>query len=167
FHGTGMNGKFFVVAQGALHHFALIPAAGPYTAGSAFNVTIQARDRNNNLVPGAVAVNISNPTGSGAVFSPNPITLASNGTGTFSANIRTSGSQQIHVQSGAIGGDVLITVNPSAIHHFTVAGPSTATTGANTNYVVTAFDPFNNIKTDYAGLVRFSSTDGTAVLPAN
>src|SRR5437660_4969495 len=45
-HGPLMNGHFHVDSFGTINHFAVIPAAGPYTVGTPFNVTIQARDRN-------------------------------------------------------------------------------------------------------------------------
>src|SRR5437762_1510019 len=165
-HGTAMNGKFFVSSFGALDHFAVIPAAGPYTAGTAFNVTIQARDRNNNVVVGSFSVTMSNPTGSGAVFTSNPVSLV-NGVGSTTANIHSSGSQTIHATNGSAVGDAFITVNPAAATHYLVTAPATATAGQNTNFTVTAQDQFNNTATGYAGTVHFTSSDGTAVKPAD
>src|SRR5438876_9208509 len=116
FHGPPMDGTIVVAANGPLDHFALtIPSGTTQTAGITFTVNIQARDRNDNVVPGAISVAITNPTGSGAVFTPaSPITLASDGTGSFTANIHTSGSQQIVASASGKTGTAFITVNPSA-----------------------------------------------------
>src|SRR5438874_11915556 len=169
FHGPPMEGTIVVAANGPLDHFALtIPSGTTQTAGNTFTVNIQARDRNDNVVPGAISVTITNPTGSGAVFTPaTPITLASNGTGSFTANIHTSGSQQIVASASGKTGTAFLTVNPSAATHYLVAAPATATAGQNANFQVIAQDQFNNTATGYAGTVHFTSSDGTAVLPAN
>ncbi len=45
--------------------------------------------------------------------------------------------------------------------------PSTASAGTATNFTVTAVDANNNTVTGYAGPVKFTSTDTSAVLPAN
>src|SRR5690606_22625164 len=61
-----------------------------------------------------------------------------------------------------------ITVNPAALGSFTVTGindPHTA--GAAQSPVVTALDIFGNVKTDYTGTITFSSSDGSATLPAD
>src|SRR5207248_5037829 len=120
------------------------------------------------IVPGAISVTITTPTGSGAVFTPaSPITLASDGTGSFTANIHSSGSQQILATGGGRTGSTTITVNPGPATHYLVSAPATATAGQNVNFDVTAQDQFNNKVTGYAGTVQFTSSDGTAVLPAN
>jgi hypothetical protein len=51
--------------------------------------------------------------------------------------------------------------------HFSVTGPGSATAGASFNVTVTALDASNNTAAGYAGTVRFASSDGSAVLPAN
>ncbi|RKX99614.1 MAG: hypothetical protein DRP55_07015, partial [Spirochaetes bacterium] len=60
-----------------------------------------------------------------------------------------------------------------SLHHFTITGyPNTIASGdqfpspAN-DVIVTAYDQYNNIKTDYTGTVTFTSSDATATLPAN
>src|SRR5438132_8569345 len=165
-HGPLMNGHFHVDSFGALDHFAvIIPSGSTQTAGTAFSVTIQARDRNDNVVVGSFSVTMSNPTGSGAVFSPVTVNLV-NGVGSTSANIHSSGNQTIHA-SGVVVGDAFITVNPSAATHYLVAAPATGTAGQNVNFQVTAQDQFNNTATGYAGTVHFTSSDGTAVKPAD
>src|SRR5438046_10092042 len=48
-----------------------------------------------------------------------------------------------------------------------VSAPAYATAGTAFNFTVPAQDQFNNTATTYAGTVHFTSTDGSAVLPAN
>ena len=59
---------------------------------------------------------------------------------------------------------------PGDIYDFTVAGISSpVVAGVTTTPVVTAYDEWDNIKTDYTGKIHFTSTDvkGTTVLPAD
>lgn len=51
--------------------------------------------------------------------------------------------------------------------HFTVSAPADATAGTAITYTVTALDSSNNLATAYTGTVNFTSTDGTATLPAD
>lgn len=53
------------------------------------------------------------------------------------------------------------------VDHFVVTAPSTAIAGTSFNVTVTAKDSGGNTVTSYAGTVHFTSTDGSAVLPAN
>ena len=58
-------------------------------------------------------------------------------------------------------------VIPGAATHLTVTGPTSRTVGVSGTLTVTAFDQYGNTATSYAGTIHFTSTDGTAVLPAN
>jgi hypothetical protein len=51
--------------------------------------------------------------------------------------------------------------------HFSVSTGTSATSGTPFNFTVTALDASNNTVTTYSGTVRFTSTDGQAVLPPN
>ncbi|HOC93631.1 MAG TPA: T9SS type A sorting domain-containing protein [bacterium] len=66
-----------------------------------------------------------------------------------------------------------IEVVPGALSYFTITGvPAAAVAGtafatpAN-DLVVTAYDAQDNVKTNYTGTIAFTSTDGSATLPAN
>jgi len=59
------------------------------------------------------------------------------------------------------------TITPAALKNFTVTGITNLTAGNLNSPVVTAYDLYDNIKTDYTGRVHFSSTDSQAVLPAD
>jgi hypothetical protein len=62
-----------------------------------------------------------------------------------------------------------ITVNAGTLDHFIITdGPPTLTVGQNfgdVDLVVTAYDMYDNVKTDYTGQVYFTSTDNAATLP--
>src|SRR5215469_7987457 len=51
--------------------------------------------------------------------------------------------------------------------HFVVTAPAAANAGSVFNFDVTPVDDMGNAVSDYSGTVRFTSTDGKAVLPAN
>src|SRR5271170_2653487 len=65
--------------------------------------------------------------------------------------------------SGSSGG-------PPPLHvatHFAVTAPATADTGSVFSFTVTALDDIGNVASGYSGTLRFTSTDGKAVLPGN
>jgi hypothetical protein len=99
--------------------------------------------------------------------------LAGNaGTHTFSAALKTAGTQSITVTDTANGSlnasQTGIIVNPAAASMCVVAGFSSPTTaGGSHNFTVSARDAFGNTATGYAGTVTFSSSDAQAVLPFN
>jgi Bacterial Ig-like domain (group 3)/Autotransporter beta-domain len=94
-----------------------------------------------------------------------------NGTGTFSATLKTTGGQTITATdtntSSITGTSNQIAVSNAGATHFAVSAPAAVTAGAPLNFTVTAQDQFNNTATGYTGTVHFTSTDGQAVLPAN
>jgi plastocyanin len=51
--------------------------------------------------------------------------------------------------------------------HYTVTAPANATTGVPFSVAVAALDAFNQTVTAYRGTVHFTSSDGSAVLPAD
>ncbi len=72
--------------------------------------------------------------------------------------------------TAAIDGQTLsvdVVVKKLTATKLAVSAPAVATPGLPFTVTVTAQDASNNTVTDYAGVVQFSSTDGSAVLPAN
>jgi hypothetical protein len=96
-------------------------------------------------------------------------TAADQGIHTFSATLKTAGTQSLTVADGAATGtQTNITVNPAAATSFTVAGfPSSVTAGVVGSFTVTARDPYGNRATGYTGTVHFTSSDARATLPGN
>jgi FG-GAP-like repeat/FG-GAP repeat len=99
-------------------------------------------------------------------------TAADAGVHTFSAALKTAGTQSITATDTAAvdvsGTESGITVNPLAASRLTVGGfPSPSTAGVAGSFVVFAWDPYGNIATSYTGTVHFASSDAKAALPAN
>jgi hypothetical protein len=94
-----------------------------------------------------------------------------NGTGTFSATLKTAGNQTITatdtVTSSITGTSGNVLVNGATATHFSVSLPASPIAGSAFSFTVTALDQFNNTATGYAGAVHFTSSDPQAVLPAN
>lgn len=152
---------------GVTTHFS-VSAPANATAGLAFNFTVNALDASNNVVTnytGTVRFTSNDPN---AALPPN--STLTNGTGTFSATLKTAGARTItatDTSTSATGTSNTITVGAAAATRFSVVAPANATAGTAFNFTVTAFDQFNNIATGYTGTVRFTSTDANAALPAN
>jgi galactose oxidase-like protein/Kelch motif protein len=67
----------------------------------------------------------------------------------------------------ACGGSGSTGTHVGPASHFSVSAPATATLGTSISFTVTALDASNNVVTNYAGTVHFTSTDAQAVLPGN
>src|SRR5439155_223342 len=126
---TGTSGTI-VVSAAAATHFS-VSAPSPQTAGAAFNFTVTAQDQLNNTATGYGGTMPFSSTHGIRVPLPN-MTLT-NGAGTFSATLRTAGSQTITatdtVTSSITGTSNSITVNAAAATHFTVSAASPQTAG--------------------------------------
>jgi sugar lactone lactonase YvrE len=95
-----------------------------------------------------------------------------NGTGTFSATLKTAGSQSLtatDTANGSLNGtEGSITVTPAAAATLTLTGfPNSTTAGVAGTATVIARDAYGNVATDYTGTVHFTSADPQAVLPAD
>ena len=147
-------------------HFSVTPASMP-TAGATFSFTITALGASDQTAT-AYAGTVHFTSSDTQAVLPAPSTLT-NVTGTFTATLKTAGPQTIMVTdaSSLSGSSTSITVSPGSATHFSVAGPTAASASLAFNFTVTAFDAYNNIATNYSGMVHFSSSDGQALLPAN
>jgi hypothetical protein len=89
----------------------------------------------------------------------------------FSATLKTAGSQSLTVtdtvSSTITGSETGISVSAAAATTLTISAPATASVGAPLAITVTARDAFGNIATGYLGTIHFTSSDDTALLPAN
>ena len=95
----------------------------------------------------------------------------SSGAGSFSATLKTAGSQTLTATdtvNGFISGvSGTVAISPAAASQFVVGAPANALAGTRFTFTVTAKDAYNNTANGYAGTVRFTSSDSIAVLPAN
>ena len=156
------------VSSGAFDHFS-VSCNNVQTVGTPFTITISAVDHDNNLVTdyaGTITLTESTHT-----LSPTSVNLV-NSIGTISITmIKTSASVVFTTSgNGKTGTSGLINVKPGAIYSFTITGyPTTVAAGTKfaSNVIVTAYDYYGNIKTDFPGNVVWSSTDTKASLPSS
>jgi hypothetical protein len=165
--GTKSNSTTIVVNPATLDHFTINAINSPQVAGTSFSITINAKDVYENTVTSY---------STGGTLSDLSGTLSPSVSGNFVGGVRVvtvtvtknySTDTISILASGKSGTSNAFTVNPGAIHHFTMTGvPASVTAGSIFgSVVVTAYDANNNIKTDYTGQVYFTSTDAQAVLP--
>jgi hypothetical protein len=150
------------------------------TANTPFNLTVTARDPAGNVLTNytdTVSFNSYWDT-QATIIDPvtgNPVSLqnftytftaADHGTHTFSVDLKTAGTQVITVSDPTAGTSVItayIYVNPAAASTFQVGGfQSPISAGDSSYFSVTAYDPYGNVATNYAGTVVLSSSDPSA-----
>ncbi len=135
-------------------------------AGVAGSFTVTAFDPFGNVATGDTStLNFSSSDNQATLPAGSTLTA---GTGSFSATLKTAGSQSISASDGTASGTQSgITVSPAATRQFLVTGfPSPTTAGVGGTFTVTAEDPYGNATPDYDGKVKFTSSDGQASLPA-
>jgi YVTN family beta-propeller protein len=149
-------------------HFA-VSAPSIATAGNAITVTVTAQDQFNTTVPGYTGTVHLSSSDTQAVLPAN--STLTRGSGSFQVTLKTLGSQTVTatdtVTTTITGTSNSITVGSGLTTHFQVSMPGFASVGTATSVNVVALDQFNNVVTTYAGTVHFTSTDASAVLPAN
>ncbi|MEY2481541.1 MAG: hypothetical protein QOK24_69, partial [Verrucomicrobiota bacterium] len=167
--GTSNN---VAVSAAAANHFSVV-APGSAMAGSAFTFSVTALDQFNNTntaYTGTVHFTKSDSGSGSAVPADYTFVAGDNGAHSFTngATFVTVGNQTVTATQGAVTGTSNnVAVSPANATHFSVSAPASATAGSAFSFTVTALDQFNNTATGYAGTVNFTSTDGSAVLPAN
>jgi hypothetical protein len=152
-----------------LDHFIFSTVGSPQTAGTSFSITITAQDASGNTVAGYTGSNT-------LTVSSGTITPAS--TGSFIAGVWTGSVKLVTAGTGITisttggsksGTSTSFTVSPGTLASFTITGYSTSVIAGNSfggsNVVVTAYDAYGNVATNYVGSVYFTSTDSQAVLP--
>jgi len=149
-------------------HFSVTTATSAPSDGAAFMFTVTALGDS-----GQMATSYSGTVhfSSTDVLAMLPAaTTMSTVTATFSATLKTTGSQNITVTDAEMltGTSSAIVVKATGATQLVVA-PSTftATTGTPVSFTVTALDALNNTATGYSGTVHFTSSDSQAMLPAD
>jgi len=154
-------------AEGILPSATHFTISAPTTSiGIPFNFTVTAVDTGGAIVT----------TYSGTVHFTSSDSLAAlpadatltNGTGQFTATLKTTGSQTITatdaVNSSVTGtSGTIVFAFPAT--HFKFFTPATATAGTGFNASLQAVDINNNVVSQYSGTVHFTSTDPAASLP--
>ncbi len=156
------------ITPAAAASFTVTGLAGA-TAGTAQTITVTARDPYGNAATGYSGT-VHFTSSDGQAILPADSTLT-NGTGTFSVTLGTTGTQTVTATDTAAGGITgtgsSVAVTPAVATRFEVAGLTGGVAGAHTSFTITALDAYGNVATGYAGTVQFSSTDPIAGLPVN
>jgi len=153
-------------AQAAIHLNVSAPRAA--VTGTVFSFTVNAEKRPGKATSFTDTIHFTSTDGAASLPADSTLT---NGSGSFSATLNTPGNQTItatDTTDGAIKGTSgRIAVSVTVGTHFNVSVPATATAGGAFNIVVTALDQNNNTLTTFGNAIHFSSSDGSAVLPAD
>jgi hypothetical protein len=173
--GTMIGSGAVAVTAGTATHLKVI-APLTATAGSPFDLTVIAADPfgNADLTFTGTVHFASTDTTAGVslpadyIFGPTDA-----GTHTFRGGVTLLKAGGRSVAATALGvhwltprTTVAVKVSAGAVAKFLVSG-FPASIGANVvhSFTVTAVDAYGNVVTNYAGTVRFTSSDGAAVLP--
>ncbi len=164
------------VAPDAAVAFSLSAPAGN-TAGSAFDLTVTARDQFNNVANGYLGtVHFTSSDAHAGITLPADFTFspADNGSHIFSGVVLDTAGVQTVTATDTVtvsinGTSGSIAVAPAVATVFSVTAPATATAGAPFDITVTAKDIYDNIATGFSGTVHFTGTDAGAavILPAD
>ena len=144
----------------------------PIVAGVAGSVTVTARDGNGNVATWYTGtVVFSSSDGQAVLPATYVFTAADQGVHTFSATLKTAGTQSITDKDTATvalsGLESGITVNPAAASKFLISAPASVLSSVAFNLMITVQDAYGNVVTGYTGTIHFKSTDGRATLPAD
>ena len=158
------------VTPGAASQIKLL-APTKATAGTGFDVTVQARDRFGNVAPtfaGTVQFKSTDPNPNVGLPLAYTFVPADNGSHTFpNVTLLTAGLRTIAAAAGTWKSSAVVRVAAGALSQFLVTGlPTTVTANVARSFTVTATDAYGNRVTSYRGTVKFEVTGGTAVVPA-
>ena len=163
---TGIPIPTIAVTPAALDHFS-VSAPASTVAGSPFSVTVTAYDQYNNVktdYTGTITFSSSDGTPFPATY-PGPYTFVAGDGGihtfTNAVTLFNTTSQTVTVTDSGKTGVATVGVTPAALDHFSVSAPASTVAGSPFSVTVTAYDQYNNVKTDYTGTITFSSSDGT------
>jgi hypothetical protein len=134
------------------------------TAGAAQTFTVKARDAFGNVCQSYIGTVVFS---SGDVQAGLPasytFTATDAGVHTFTAALKTAGTQSITVKDAAsstvLGSQTGIAVSAAAAARFAISPPSSVTQGVGFKFTVTVLDAYGNVATGYRGKVHLSSTD--------
>jgi hypothetical protein len=150
--------------------FAVSGFPSPTAAGASGSFTVTALNVDGSIDTGYTGtVHFTSSGGQAALPGDYTIAAADAGVHTFSAALKTAGTQLLAAKEGSItGSESGITVTSAAASKMIVTGfPSPTTAGVASSFAITLEDPYGNIASGYRGTVHITSSDTRAVLPAN
>ena len=152
----------------------VVGAPATITAGTAFNLTVEAISTTGSVVTGYTGtVHFTSNNSQTSLPGNYTFTTGDAGEHTFSVTLKTAAlGQYVQVTDtaalGVAGTSGTVAVTPAPATHFLYGGtPNPAAAGATQSVRVVAEDAYNNVATGYTGTVSFTSSDTAAVLPAN
>lgn len=154
---TGQVSKLAVTAPAAVN------------AGDTFQVTVTATDVLGRVAPGySSTVHFTSADGLAGLPADYTFTPDDAGTHTFTVTLRTAGSELVRATEagGSITGGTLVSVAPGAVASLSLAGGGGAI-GVARPVTVVGRDVYGNVATGYSGTVHVTSSDPSAVLPAD
>jgi hypothetical protein len=160
------------VSAGAAATFTVSGYPSPTTAGATQVFTVTANDAYGNVATSYVGtVHFTSSDGQAALPTDYTFTASNKGVRTFSATLKTAGSQSItatdKASSGITGTQSGIVVTPAAATHLSITAPANARSGTAFTVIVTALDAYGNVATGYRGTIHFAVNDHKATLPAD
>jgi hypothetical protein len=169
--GSITGGAAVVVEAAAAKTMTVAGFPSPTTAGVAGNFKVTLKDPYGNFATGYTGtVHFTSSDGKAALPANYTFTAADAGVHTFSAILKTAGTQAItatDTTAGLTGTEGGITVNPAAASQFVISAQSSVTAGVPFSLTITVKDAYGNVVTGYTGTIHFKITDKTATLPAN
>ncbi len=159
------------VVAGAVSRFVVsgYPAT---TAGTSHTFSVTAMDAYGNVATGyRGTVHFSSSDVQAALPVNYTFTATDQGVHTFSATLKTAGSQSLTAAdtstSNVSGSQSGIVVSAAAATHLAISAPANVPVGVAVAVTVTALDAYGNVATGYRGTIHFTSTDNKAILPSN
>jgi hypothetical protein len=165
----GSTESGIVVNPAAATHLA-VTSQSTTTAGYVITVGVQALDAYGNVATGYTGtVHFASSDSQAALPANYTFTAADAGLHTFTATLKTAGTQSVTATdtvSGINGSRTGIAVNPGNAASVSMSGfPATVTAGSYFTLTLTARDAYGNVATFYNGSVTFTSSDAKAILP--
>ena len=161
------------VTGGTASVFNLLGYPASTVAGVSNNFSVTARDAYGNIATGYVGtVSFTSPDLIAVLPSNYTFLSADAGVHTFSATLKTTGTQSIAVadtiSSSVNGTQTGLVVTSSAAVSFQVSGfPTSTVAGVSNTVTVRAKDAYSNTAAGYVGTVQITSSDPLATLPSN
>jgi putative cell wall-binding protein len=153
-------------AAAATHFSVSAPASS--IVGDAVTITVTALDSSDAIATTYAGTVHFTSTDAGAVLPAN--STFTGGVGSFSVRFSAAGTQHVTVtdtsSSSITGTSGSVNVTQSTTH-LSATAAATATAGKSFVVTVKALDGGGNVVTGYAGTVKLTSSDSTAVLPAS
>ncbi|MCW3996390.1 MAG: hypothetical protein NWE98_09640, partial [Candidatus Bathyarchaeota archaeon] len=155
-----------VFAQNPVTHFVVSGYPDSTTAGEAHDFTVTAKDEFGNTITGYTGtVHFTSSDGQATLPADYTFTSEDAGVHTFSATLKTAGTQSITAtdrdNSDITGSQVGIEVLFSTLHHFVFSNIDTQTAGDTFLVTITAVDSYGNTVTTYEGQPQLNLISGS------